>query len=166
MRYDWNRYGRPGTARFNRAAGCWLALLAVAACPLFLWGAVTQDWTLVFPALLIGGGATVQRLGMRKAYGVRARGPESHKSREEPQGGFGFVLPPGAVIALCRVDTGEGLRLPGTSMRDMTLGMTRLAAVLGPCPHYGAVPVDLLLTGERIAWLCPDCDAQLPAAWG
>lgn len=29
------------------------------------------------------------------------------------------------------------------------------------CQHGGAVEVTLL-TGERVAWLCPDCDAQLP----
>ena len=40
------------------------------------------------------------------------------------------------------------------------------AAVLpGPCAHTGAVPVDLALTGETVAWLCPRCDAQLPADW-
>jgi hypothetical protein len=33
------------------------------------------------------------------------------------------------------------------------------------CAHGAAVPVDLLATGERVAWLCPDCDCQLPADW-
>jgi hypothetical protein len=50
-----------------------------------------------------------------------------------------------------------------TSMADFTLGMARLAAALGPCAHPDAVPVELLLTGERVAWLCPGCDTQLPA---
>ena len=28
------------------------------------------------------------------------------------------------------------------------------------CPHAGAEPVDLV-TGERVAWVCPDCGTQL-----
>ena len=28
------------------------------------------------------------------------------------------------------------------------------------CPHAGAEPVDLV-TGERVAWVCPDCSARL-----
>ena len=31
------------------------------------------------------------------------------------------------------------------------------------CFHHGAVEVES--GGERVAWLCPDCDAQLPAEW-
>jgi hypothetical protein len=34
-----------------------------------------------------------------------------------------------------------------------------------PCAHKNAVPVDLLVTGERVAWTCPDCPARLPADW-
>lgn len=30
--------------------------------------------------------------------------------------------------------------------------------------HAAAVPVDDL-TGELVAWLCPDCDQQFPADW-
>lgn len=33
------------------------------------------------------------------------------------------------------------------------------------CAHANAEPVDLLLTGERVAWVCPDCNAELPAGW-
>jgi hypothetical protein len=32
------------------------------------------------------------------------------------------------------------------------------------CTHVGAVRVELS-TGEVAAWLCPDCDQQLPAEW-
>jgi hypothetical protein len=32
------------------------------------------------------------------------------------------------------------------------------------CQHAGAVPVDLV-TGERVAWLCPDCGTQLDAGF-
>lgn len=33
------------------------------------------------------------------------------------------------------------------------------------CWHDLAVPVDLMLTDERVAWLCELCLAQLPANW-
>jgi len=33
-----------------------------------------------------------------------------------------------------------------------------------PCPHTTAVRVELS-TGELAAWLCPDCDQQLPPEW-
>jgi hypothetical protein len=50
---------------------------------------------------------------------------------------------------------------------SMELAGVRLAATFGPCAHPEAVPVDLAVTGERVAWLCPNpkCDAQLPAGW-
>ena len=47
----------------------------------------------------------------------------------------------------------------------MELAAARLQAAFGPCAHPGAVPVDLLLTGEVVAWLCPDCGQRLPAGW-
>lgn len=47
----------------------------------------------------------------------------------------------------------------------MAVGFARLGTTLGACAHRAAVPVDLLLTGERVAWLCPECNVQLPAGW-
>ena len=32
------------------------------------------------------------------------------------------------------------------------------------CQHASAVPVESV-AGERVSWLCPDCDAQLDADW-
>jgi hypothetical protein len=52
-----------------------------------------------------------------------------------------------------------------STMADVELGFARLGAILGPCAHEGAVPVELLVTRELVAWLCPACDAQLPAGW-
>lgn len=52
------------------------------------------------------------------------------------------------------------------TMAEMELGFARLSAILGPCAHPDAVPVELLLTGEVVAWLCPCCGRQLPAGWG
>lgn len=35
--------------------------------------------------------------------------------------------------------------------------------VCGPCDHEPAVPVES--GGELVAWLCTECDQQLPAEW-
>jgi hypothetical protein len=53
----------------------------------------------------------------------------------------------------------------GVTMTEFGAGMARLGAALGSCAHANAVPVDLLVTGETVAWLCPDCGAGLPAEW-
>lgn len=41
--------------------------------------------------------------------------------------------------------------------------------LLCPTGHAHPVPVDTMGTAlglpERVAWLCPDCDHQLPADW-
>jgi hypothetical protein len=50
-------------------------------------------------------------------------------------------------------------------MADVELGCARLLAMFGLCAHPDAVPVDLLVTGETVAWLCPQCDTRLPAGW-
>lgn len=34
-----------------------------------------------------------------------------------------------------------------------------------PCRHKHVVPVTLSLTGELVAFICLDCDRQLPAEW-
>ncbi|HEV7215208.1 MAG TPA: hypothetical protein VGP33_08775 [Chloroflexota bacterium] len=39
-----------------------------------------------------------------------------------------------------------------------------LSTLTCPRAHTAAVPVDDV-TGEHVAWLCPDCDKQLPAEW-
>jgi hypothetical protein len=39
------------------------------------------------------------------------------------------------------------------------------AALVPSCAHRDAVPVDLLLTGERVAWWCEACETQLEAAF-
>ena len=57
------------------------------------------------------------------------------------------------------MDTARLMRTGPLYRRDFTA----LAAALGPCPHLHPVPVDLLITGETVAWLCPACSAQLPA---
>ncbi len=51
-----------------------------------------------------------------------------------------------------------------TTMAEFTAGIARLSAAAGGCAHPDAEPVDLI-TGERVAWVCPDCPANLPANW-
>jgi len=51
-----------------------------------------------------------------------------------------------------------------TTMAEFTAGIARLSAAAGGCAHPDAEPVDLI-TGERVAWVCPDCPAELPASW-
>jgi len=53
---------------------------------------------------------------------------------------------------------------PVVTVADIELGFARLGAVLGPCAHPDAVPVESL-AGTVVAWLCPACDRQLPAGW-
>ncbi|MEV2277835.1 hypothetical protein AB0I72_19845 [Nocardiopsis sp. NPDC049922] len=36
----------------------------------------------------------------------------------------------------------------------------------GPCRHEAAVPVDSVVTGTTLAYLCPDCGTQLPDDFG
>ncbi len=51
--------------------------------------------------------------------------------------------------------------MPGRDLTTDRLTM-RMLARQSACSHSEAVPVDTL-DGERVAWLCPSCDAQLPA---
>lgn len=69
---------------------------------------------------------------------------------------------PGRLAASAGTALGEAL---SPSMAGVALGMARLAAATGGCAHPDAEPVDLLLTGERVAWVCPDCPAELLAGW-
>lgn len=54
---------------------------------------------------------------------------------------------------------------PGFGGVTAATAMANLAVAFGGCPHPNAVPVELLDDGQRVAVLCPDCDAQLPADW-
>jgi hypothetical protein len=51
------------------------------------------------------------------------------------------------------------------SFEEYELHFVRIAAALGPCQHPDAIPVNIA-TGETVAWLCPNCDEQLPKGWG
>lgn len=172
VRYDWNRYGKPRTALVNRIGMWWLTVVGLVACPLFLLEAVTKDWTLAFPGLLLGGCAAVQRIAVRKVYGVREPMPtpaerqqtfaESVAEAVEAQRQRQWdAIAERAYLAMGGrppAETGMG------SVRDLELGFARLGATLGPCAHPNAEPVDLV-TGERVAWVCPACPAELPADW-
>lgn len=74
-----------------------------------------------------------------------------------------IVLPPAPVEP--GAPKAPFVRAPGgVSMAEFQVGVTRLSAALGGCAHPNAEPVDLI-TGERVAWCCPDCPANLPAGW-
>jgi len=45
-----------------------------------------------------------------------------------------------------------------------TVSEAETARIFGSCAHPDAEPVDLT-TGERVAWVCPACEAGLPADW-
>lgn len=73
----------------------------------------------------------------------------------------GGVIPgpahtPAGIIAFERYVTPEQVRRFGQeSARHM-------------CRHTGAVPVESVMDGELLAWLCPSCDTQLdpdPRGW-
>ena len=88
----------------------------------------------------------------------------------QPEGDLapGFMLMSLAPASAAASDIGRAFGaglLAGTSMADVAVGMARLSAAAGPCAHSGAVPVNLLVTGETVAWLCPGCDSELPAGW-
>jgi hypothetical protein len=55
--------------------------------------------------------------------------------------------------------------LPLQSCTGWDMSAVIPGAVFGGCRHADAVPVRLSVTGEKVAVLCPDCDAQLPAEW-
>jgi hypothetical protein len=280
VRYDWNKNGRPVTGLVTRIGMWWLTVAALVMCPLLLWLGITRDWTIMPVALLLGGGAVLQRVAVRKVYGVgEVRPPESRQTHAEAvavaiemrrrqqwdaiakqayraQGGprpsawdVSMILdhgpwnevchyqdatgkPDGIADGVIRViprtaerpfwqvtggplvtswtvvtrapSHGEGIDLLKAAeplLRDelwsryrpearyfrftggrlaevLACAVTeapraeageklavRPAAASGPCAHLDAEPVDLLVTGERVAWTCPDCPAELPADW-
>lgn len=40
-----------------------------------------------------------------------------------------------------------------------------IMAALGGCRHEFAIPVELAMTGEVVAAICPDCGIRLPVSW-
>jgi predicted RNA-binding Zn-ribbon protein involved in translation (DUF1610 family) len=38
--------------------------------------------------------------------------------------------------------------------------------MIGPCGHEAAFPVDSVVTGTTVAYLCPTCGTQLPEDFG
>jgi hypothetical protein len=75
-----------------------------------------------------------------------------------------------ALLALIVLLTRQVRTLQRAQELNRHAGRLELAAkvagiAFSSCPHFAAEPVDLLLTGERVAWVCPDCNAELPAGW-
>ena len=70
-----------------------------------------------------------------------------------------LLLIPAAVIAVLKVAGTRQAPRPVTAA-DLPLPPPSVIAAVPACLHPAAVPVETPL-GERVAWLCPDCDAQL-----
>ena len=70
-----------------------------------------------------------------------------------------LLLIPAAVIAVLKV-AGTGQAPRPVTAADLPLPPPSVIAAVPACLHPAAVPVETPL-GERVAWLCPDCDAQL-----
>ncbi|MFJ2000274.1 hypothetical protein [Streptomyces chartreusis] len=79
----------------------------------------------------------------------------------------GIVRPPGPVY----LETGEEVRPIGQGLdpRWEWINVTTYGGgpeyVKGACRHLTPAEVRSVVTGELLAHLCPDCDAQLPAEW-
>ncbi len=225
VKYDWDRYGHPNTARLNRLMAPFLTTLCAMAAGLFLWAAIAQDWTMTFVALLFAVTGVVHRLALRKCYGVRERPVAGARIPPGTEFAVTATLERGGYLGGMQVwDCGDGVRFTAAAeqepyvyvaplastqvhggafiverwtveasaptaaeaygrLRDaeplllermpelMTDGLGprwfRLAngQLRSPCAHPDAEPVDLLLTGETVAWLCPECGQELPADW-
>ncbi|MBV2364240.1 hypothetical protein [Streptomonospora nanhaiensis] len=61
---------------------------------------------------------------------------------------------------MTRFNTGGIIPGPADQVRRFGEGFHRLA-----CRHEDAVPVESVVDGATLAWLCPGCDAQLEANW-
>jgi hypothetical protein len=124
------------------APGCavaiWLALVAVP-------GAVVLPVLLLVFDLLLIVRLTLAVRGQRKGAFVR------------PENGLppGFTPPSAALGSLAA----------GASMADFAVGMARLSSALGGCAHADAERVIPSGSTETVGWICPDCDADLPAGW-
>jgi hypothetical protein len=167
-------------------AMCWMmTAIAAVVCPLTMWLAVTRDWTAAPVGLLIGLGAVLMRLSLRKTYGVRepaesAALPKTHaeavaeavEARRQQQ--WDAIAERAYRATGGQVDRpaprppelrpGAAYDVSTTLDRDGYSGTAPVRSA-SPCAHKNAVPVDLLVTGERVAWTCPDCPARLPADW-
>jgi hypothetical protein len=61
--------------------------------------------------------------------------------------------------------TGPDLRPFTSSGVTFEEAAANLSTLSCPTGHANTVPVDAVVTGERVATLCLDCDRQLPADW-
>jgi hypothetical protein len=77
-----------------------------------------------------------------------------------------FLVPLALAVlaAAFAVRESRTVRRLDAELAGFAAGIARLSAAAGGCAHMNAEPVDLI-TGERVAWVCPDCPAELPAGW-
>ena len=78
---------------------------------------------------------------------------------------MGWKPPRGSGPVVARVPAAQAsqVRVVGGMLVGPAEAMTRVAAAMPrPCEHE-PVPVDLLVTGETVGWLCAVCLADVPA---
>lgn len=192
VRYDWNRYGNPGPARRLSASAWVMTAVVTSMWTVSPWLVrVAPAFTVILPLWTLA--VVLQRVQLRKAYGVRrerriippppplaelvAREVEAiRQAKWDAVTGQAFrARPPDPErLAAARAafpaapryaEAVAALHAGSQTMQDMQAGLPLLASAMGGCAHRNAVPVDLLVTGERVAWVCPDCPAELPAGW-
>ncbi len=153
----------------RRTRGLLIALAvfwAVTAIPELIQGEAVPLFLSGTAVMMFAAGAAFQTISIRRAERLA---DEARRIWPRPQSQHMIVLGDG--WTLTPLDAPECSTVPGAfslsggmTLAEMDLAVTRLAAAVGRCAHPHAVPVDLA-TGERVAWLCPGCDAQLPAGW-
>ena len=75
MSYDWNKFGRPRLALFNRVMAWFVTCMAVASLPFFVILAL-RDWTVIFAALMFTAAAVMMQVGLRVIYAADRPRPD------------------------------------------------------------------------------------------
>ncbi len=139
-------------------------------------------WLFLAAPLVLAGGAAAMAIGRRTrkaaprrtfvsgssliSFDKRVSEPaiaEFRRAFERERYTWGGILPgPGQGPLLWPPADGPSVRHPAFADRQDR------PANPGRCAHTDAVPVESVVTGDTLAWLCPGCDTQLPAnrrAW-
>jgi hypothetical protein len=140
------------------APGCAVAIrLALVAAP----GAVILPaLLLVFDLLLIARLTLVIRSQRPRCRAMQCAVEFCH----DPAVAQGCCLKCDAALRMHGTATVRPL-VAGVSMADMAAGMDGLPSALGGCAHTDAEPVIPSGSAETVGWVCPECDADLPAGW-
>lgn len=146
----------------------WIAVAVASGCAVAIWLAlVAVPGAVILPVLLL---VFDLLLVVRLSLGIRSLRP-----RGRARGCVVEFCHDPAVARGCCLKHYSALRMHGTvtvrppvagvSMADVAVGMTRLASALGGCAHADAERVIPSGSTETVGWICPGCDADLPAGW-